>query len=181
LSIQYAVEGALRLEALISGLREFWELSERAEEKRKPVDCNAVLKKVLLNLEASITETNAKITVDPLPSVMASEDTLIELFQNLLANALKYRSKEPPVIHVSASREGAAWVFSVRDNGIGIDSQYARQIFGVFKRLHPPDKYPGTGIGLAICQKIVERYGGRIWLESSSPGQGSEFRFSIPS
>jgi light-regulated signal transduction histidine kinase (bacteriophytochrome) len=112
---------------------------------------------------------------------MASEDTLIELFQNLLANALKYRSKEPPVIHVSASREGSAWVFSVRDNGIGIDSQYARQIFGVFKRLHPPDKYPGTGIGLAICQKIVERYGGRIWLESSSPGQGSEFRFSIPS
>jgi two-component system, chemotaxis family, CheB/CheR fusion protein len=180
LSMRYAVEGALRLEALISGLREFWELSERAEEKRTLVDCNDVLKKVLLNLEASIAETKAKITSDPLPSLMASEATLIQLFQNLLANALKYRSEEPPIVHISAFRKGAEWVFSVRDNGIGIDAQYARQIFGVFKRLHPPNKYPGTGIGLAICQKIVERYGGRIWLESL-PGQGSEFRFAIPS
>lgn len=180
LSVQYAVEGALRLEALIAGLREFWELSEGAEEKRIPIDCNEVLKKVLLNLEASIGETKAKITSEPLPSLMASEATLIQLFQNLIANALKYRSQEPPVVHVSAFQEGNAWVFSVRDNGMGVDPRYARQIFGVFKRLHPPDKYPGTGIGLAICQKIVERYGGRIWVEPQAGG-GSDFRFTIPS
>jgi chemotaxis family two-component system sensor kinase Cph1 len=144
------------------------------------VDSVDVLRQALLNLEASIAENNAVITNDPLPSLMASEATLIQLFQNLLANALKYRSNEPPKIHVSAVREGSEWVFSVRDNGIGIDPRHARQIFGVFKRLHPHDKYSGTGIGLAICQKIVERYGGRIWVESQL-GQGSDFKFAIPS
>jgi light-regulated signal transduction histidine kinase (bacteriophytochrome) len=155
-------------------------LSERDEEQRTSVDCADALRQALLNLEASISESNAAITSDPLPSLMASEATLIQLFQNLLGNALKYRSKEPPKIHVSAVRDGSEWVFSVRDNGIGIDPQHARQIFGVFKRLHPHDKYPGTGIGLAICQKIVERYGGRIWVESQL-GQGSDFKFAIPS
>jgi light-regulated signal transduction histidine kinase (bacteriophytochrome) len=101
------------------------------------------------------------------------------LFQNLLGNALKYRRDEPPRIHVSALRKGAEWIFTVRDNGIGIDPQHRQQIFGVFKRLHSREKYSGTGIGLAICQKIVERYGGRIWVESE-PGKGSEFKFAIP-
>jgi two-component system, chemotaxis family, CheB/CheR fusion protein len=179
-SIKYAVEGALRLEASISGLREFWQLSERAEEQRTLVDSGDVLRQAVLNLEGSVIENNAVITNDPLPSLMASEATLIQLFQNLLANALKYRSEEPPKIHISAVREGSEWIFSVRDNGIGIDPRHARQIFGVFKRLHPHDKYPGTGIGLAICQKIVERYGGRIWVESQL-GQGSDFKFAIPS
>ncbi len=178
-SIDYAVEGALRMEALISDLREFWQLSERAEERRALVDCNGVLKQALRNLEASIVESGAEITSGTLPSLMASEATLIQLFQNLLGNALKYRSKEAPKIHVSAVREGLDWVFSVRDNGIGIDPQHNQQIFGVFKRLHGPGEYSGTGIGLAICQKIVERYGGRIWVESQ-PGQGSEFKFAIP-
>lgn len=180
LSIKYAVNGALRMEALISGLREFWQLSERAEEKHTPVDCNEVLKNTLLNLQPAIAASRAEITNSPLPSLMASEATLTQLFQNLLSNALKYRSAEPPRIHVSAVREGAEWIFSVQDNGLGIDPRYSRQIFGVFKRLHPPDKYPGTGIGLAICQKIVERYGGRIWVESH-PGEGSNFKFAIPS
>jgi len=179
-SIEYAVEGALRLEASISGLREFWQLSERAEEQRTLVDSADVLRQALLNLEAPVADNNAVITNDPLPSVMASEAPLVQLFQNLLANALKYRSKEPPKIHVSAVREGSEWVFSVRDNGIGIDPRHARQIFGVFKRLHSHDQYSGTGIGLAICQKIVERYGGRIWVESQL-GQGSDFKFALPS
>ncbi len=178
-SITYAVEGALRMEALISDLREFWQLSERAAEPRAVVDCNAVLKQALRNLEASIAGSEAVITSGSLPSLMASEATLIQLFQNLLGNAVKYRSTEPPRIHVSAVRHGAEWVFSVKDNGIGIDPQFAQQIFGVFKRLHGPGEYSGTGIGLAICQKIVERYGGRIWVESQL-GQGSEFKFSIP-
>jgi two-component system CheB/CheR fusion protein len=179
-SIKFAVEGALRLEASISGLREFWQLSERGQERRTLVDSADVLRQALLNLEASIAESNAVITNDPLPSVMASEAPLTQLFQNLLANALKYRSTEPPKIHVSAVREGSEWVFSIRDNGIGIDPRHARQIFGVFKRLHSHDEYPGTGIGLAICQKIVERYGGRIWVESQL-GEGSDFKFAIPS
>src|SRR6202030_3733057 len=175
-SIRYAVEGALRLEASISGLREFWQLSERGEERRTLVDCADVLKKASLHLEGSVDESDAVITNDPLPSIVASEATLVQLFQNLLANALKYRSKEPPRIHVSAVREETEWIFSVRDNGIGIDPRHAQQIFGVFKRLHARDKYAGTGIGLAICQKIVERYGGRIWVESQL-GQGSDFKF----
>jgi light-regulated signal transduction histidine kinase (bacteriophytochrome) len=144
------------------------------------VRCNQVLQQALLNLETAIAASNATVTWGPLPSVTASEATLIQLFQNLLANAVKYRSAEPPRIHVSAVKDGAEWVFSVRDNGIGIDPEYFRKIFGVFKRLHAPDKYPGTGIGLAICQKIVERYGGRIWVESH-PGQGSDFKFALPS
>jgi two-component system CheB/CheR fusion protein len=178
-SMKYAVEGALRMEALISGLREFWQLSEHAGEKRTLVDCNDVLRQALLNLETSISENRAVITRGHLPTLMASEAPLIELFQNLLGNALKYRRDEPPKIHVSAVRKGSEWIFSVRDNGIGIDPQHTQQIFGVFKRLHARDKYSGTGIGLAICQKIVERYGGRIWVESE-PGKGSEFKFSLP-
>jgi light-regulated signal transduction histidine kinase (bacteriophytochrome) len=178
-SIKYAVEGALRMGALISGLREFWQLSEHAEESRTLVDCASVLKHAVLNLETLIAKSNAVITSDPLPSLMASEAPLIQLFQNLLGNALKYRANEQPKIHVSAVRKGSEWVFSVRDNGIGIDPQYSLQIFGVFKRLHAPDQYSGTGIGLAICQKIVERYGGRIWVESQL-GQGSEFKFALP-
>jgi light-regulated signal transduction histidine kinase (bacteriophytochrome) len=178
-SMNYAVEGALRMEALISGLREFWQLSEHGEEKRTLVDCNDVLRKALLNLETSIAENRAVITHSHLPTIMASEAPLIELFQNLLGNALKYKRDEPPKIHVSAVRKGSDWIFTVRDNGIGIDPKHTQQIFGVFKRLHARDKYSGTGIGLAICQKIVERYGGRIWVESE-PGKGSEFKFTLP-
>jgi two-component system, chemotaxis family, CheB/CheR fusion protein len=179
-SIKYAVEGALRMEALISGLREFWQLSEHAEERRTMVDCADLLRQAILNLETLIAENNAVITHDPLPCLMASEAPIIQLFQNLLVNALKYRTLEPPSIHISVVRKGSEWIFSVRDNGIGIDPQHAVKIFGVFKRLHAPDKYSGTGIGLAICQKIIERYGGRIWVESRL-GMGSEFKFAIPS
>ncbi len=175
----YAIEGALRMEAMVSGLREFWRVSERAEEQRAPVDLNSVLKNVLLILERSIAESEAVVTSDPLPSLKAAETPLIQLFQNLIGNAIKYRAEAPPRIHVSALKNQSEWIFSIQDNGLGIDPQYATQVFRVFKRLHAPDRYSGTGIGLAICQKIVERYGGRIWVEANS-GQGSVFKFTMP-
>ena len=179
LFINYAVEGAQRLEALISGLREFWQVSERVEEQRTPVDCNEIFQTVLLNLEKSIIESGATVTADPLPTVMASAAPLIQLFQNLISNAIKYRSDKPPQIHVSAVRNVTEWVFSIADNGLGIDPKYAYEVFRVFKRLHSRSRYPGTGIGLAICQKIVERYGGQIWVEPN-PNGGSIFKLTIP-
>lgn len=177
--INYAVEAALRLEALIAGLREFWQLSEKVEAQRSAVDCDDVLRTVLRNLEKPIAETGAQITAEDLPSVMASETPLIQLFQNLIGNALKYRSSEPPRIHVSAARGPSEWTFSIADNGLGIDPKYSTEVFRVFKRLHSRGKFPGTGIGLAICEKIVERYGGRIWVEPNKP-QGSIFKFTMP-
>ena len=120
------------------------------------------------------------VTADPLPLVFAEEAQLGHLFQNLIANALKFRKNdEPPRIHVSARRENAHWLFSVTDNGIGIDTQYSDRIFLMFQRLHKRTVYPGTGIGLAICKKVVERHGGRIWLDSE-PGRGTTFHFTIP-
>ncbi len=136
------------------------------------------MQQVLLNLQASIQQNQAQITWDPLPTVHAHEIRIVQLLQNLVGNGIKYRSAEPPRIHVTAKRRDADWMFSVTDNGIGIEPEYAQQIFGIFKRLHGQN-YPGTGIGLAICQRIVERYGGRIWVESK-PGQGSTFCFTLP-
>ena len=177
--INFAVEGAQRLESLISGLREFWQVSERVDEQRTPVDCDQILKTALLNLEKTIAESEAEVTADALPSVMASEAPMVQLFQNLIGNAIKYHSEEPPRIHVSAAKNLTEWMFSIRDNGLGIDPKYAHEVFRVFKRLHARSKYPGTGIGLAICEKIVERYGGRIWVEPNQP-RGSVFKFTIP-
>ena len=136
------------------------------------------MEKVLLNLQASIEQNGASITWRNLPTVRAHEVRLVQLFQNLVGNAIKYRRAEPPAIHVSAERRDSDWLFSVQDNGIGIKPDYAQQIFGIFKRLHG-NTYPGTGIGLAICQRIVENYGGRIWVESKL-GAGSLFRFTLP-
>ncbi len=133
---------------------------------------------VLLNLDTSIRETGTKITYDPLPCVLSDFLQLSQVFQNLIGNSIKYRSKENPRIHVSAEEQEDEWLFSVQDNGIGIDPQYHEQIFGIFKRLHGRE-YPGTGIGLALCKRIIERQGGRIWVESQA-GQGSTFKFTIP-
>jgi light-regulated signal transduction histidine kinase (bacteriophytochrome) len=138
-----------------------------------------VLKHSLASLAEATRESGAEITADPLPEVFIGETHLQQILQNLISSALKYRDKSPPRIHISATRQAADWCFSVKDNGIGIDPQYREKIFGVFKRLHRDQQYGGTGIGLAICKRVVERYGGRIWVESES-GKGATFCFTIP-
>jgi len=145
----------------------------------QPTDCQAVLNQVLANLKVAIEESGAVITQDHLPMVMADESQMAQLFQNLINNAIKFRGKASPQVHISAEQKEKDWVFSVRDNGIGIDPQYYERIFMLFQSLHSREEYPGTGMGLAICKKIVERHGGRIWVESE-PGKGSTFYFTIP-
>jgi len=145
---------------------------------RASVDCNAVVKAAAWNLQAMIQENGASVECDPLPSISSLELPLVQLFQNLISNAIKYRSAEPPVIRISAQPGDNCWTFFVRDNGIGIDPKYFDYIFGVFRRLHASQK-SGTGIGLAICRAAVERLGGRIWVESA-PGSGSTFFISLP-
>jgi light-regulated signal transduction histidine kinase (bacteriophytochrome) len=160
-------------------MREYWQASERAEEHHAAVDCNEVLEKTLLNLQKTITDSGAVVTHKPLPIIGAEEVALVQLFQNLIGNAIKYRSKKPPQVDISAAKNGKEeWVFSVKDNGIGIDPQHAEKIFGMFNRLNGR-KYPGSGIGLAICRKVVERLGGRIWVESEK-GRGADFKFTLP-
>ncbi len=177
--IAYSVEGALRIEALLKALLGYWEVTERQQDTFASLDCNAVLAKSLLNLQAAIAESGAVITHDPLPTVVAEEVLLTQLFQNLISNSIKYRSEEAPRIHVSAERDLHGWELTVRDNGIGIDPRDSSRVFGMFKRLHGSE-IPGTGIGLALCKKLVERQGGRIWIESET-GRGAKFHFTIPS
>jgi two-component system CheB/CheR fusion protein len=176
--ISYSVEGALRIEALLKALLAYWEVTGREEDGLASIDCGAVLAKALLNLQAAIAESGAIVTSDALPTVVAEEVMLTQLFQNLISNSIKYRGEESPRIHVSAERDGEGWLFAVRDNGIGIDPQDAGRVFGMFRRLHG-NEISGTGIGLALCKKIVERKGGRIWVESEA-GRGATFKFTIP-
>ncbi len=176
--ISYVVGGARRMEMLLKDLLAYSQTGSSSEGPAQPTDFVSVLRKVLLNLQASVEENGAVITWDRLPVVHAHEIRLVQLLQNLVGNAIKYRSTESPRIHVSAEQREQDWVFSVQDNGIGIEPEYAQQIFGIFKRLHG-QTYPGTGIGLAICQRIVERYGGRIWVDSRA-GEGACFCFIIP-
>jgi two-component system CheB/CheR fusion protein len=176
--LSYSVDGALRIEALLKALLAYWEVGEREQGNFAAVDCGAVLAKTLLNLQLAIAQSGATVTSDPLPTAIAEEVTLMQLFQNLISNSIKYRSQEAPRIHISAEKAGEEWLFAVRDNGIGIDPQDAERVFGMFKRLHGSE-IPGTGIGLAICKKMVERQGGRIWVESEA-GKGAVFKFTIP-
>jgi PAS domain S-box-containing protein len=176
--ISYSVEGALRIEALLKALLAYWEVSEREPRRLASIDCGVVLTSALLNLQAAIAETGATVTSDPLPTVIADEVMLMQLFQNLISNSIKYRSEETPRIHVSAERDAEGWLFTVRDNGVGIDAEDAERVFGMFKRLHGSE-IPGTGMGLALCKKVVERQGGRIWVESET-GRGATFKFTIP-
>ncbi len=176
--IHFAVDGAERMQRLINDLLAYSRVGTRGQEF-KAVSCGEVLEQVLSNLKVRIQETGAVVTRDELPTVTADPVQLQQVFQNLISNAIKFRRKSPPRVHLSAVQKGREWIFSVQDHGIGIDSQYKERIFVIFQRLHTVGKYPGTGIGLAICKKIVERHGGRIWLESQ-PGQGTTFYFSIP-
>lgn len=176
--IDYAVNGARRMQAMINGLLEYSRLS-RTPPSSTVTDVNEVCRRAIENLKGSIEECGAIITRDELPRIRAGPTELERLFQNLIGNAIKFRGSQAPRIHVSVEREYDSWRFSVRDNGIGIRVEDRERIFGMFRRLNSGDAYPGNGIGLAIAKRIVERHGGRIWLDTA-PGQGSTFQFTLP-
>lgn len=176
--LQFVISGAQRMQQLINDLLNFSRVATRAVPFT-PVDFNIIMDNALRNLIKRVEKTNAVITCDHLPSIQADESQFIQVFQNLLSNAMKFRRKEPPRIHVSAAQLQEFWQFSVSDNGMGIDRDYFDKIFILFQRLNSLKKYHGTGIGLAICKKIVERHGGRIWVDSET-GKGSTFFFTIP-
>ncbi|MGI8745973.1 MAG: PAS domain S-box protein [Bryobacteraceae bacterium] len=176
--IGFVVEGAQRMSALIADLLAYSRVTNAGPSALSFVDVEAVVASVTMSLTTAAKETGAEIRHDPLPTVCGDEYQLIVLFQNLIANAIKYRGADAPQIRISAERSGQDWLFSVHDNGIGIETEYRERIFGLFKRLHGRD-VPGTGLGLAICKKVVERHGGRIWVESQ-PRAGSTFRFTLP-
>jgi PAS domain S-box-containing protein len=175
--IAFAVDGANRMQLLITDLLAYSRVGTRGK-RFEPTDFAATLGAALINLKAAIGESGAEVTHDPLPTLRADKSQITQLFQNLIANAVKFHGGEPPRIHVSAVQQGQEWLFSIRDNGIGIEPQYADGIFAIFHRLHTREEFPGTGIGLAICKKTVERHGGRIWVESEL-GKGSTFHFTI--
>jgi signal transduction histidine kinase len=177
--IGFAVDGAKRMQLLINDLLSYSRVGKKGQPLQ-PAGCEQALQMAMRNLEVAIRESGVQITHDPLPTVMGDATQLEQLFQNLLGNAMKFRRDEPPKIHVGAEQKDGCWCLSVRDNGIGIEAQYFDRIFVVFQRLHSRSVYPGTGIGLAICKKIVERHGGAIWVESEF-GKGSTFCFTIPS
>jgi len=177
LFIHYAVDGAVRMQQLINDLLAFSRIGTKGKSM-EPVDAGAVLREAIQNLKMNIEETKTTITNDKLPEVRADASQLVQLFQNLIGNAIKFRGEVSPHIHMDAKDEGIEWLFSVRDNGIGIDPQFADKVFVIFQRLHTREEYPGSGIGLAICKKIVERHGGRIWFESE-PDKGATFYFTI--
>jgi PAS domain S-box-containing protein len=177
--MNFIVDGATRMKQLIEDLLAYSRVGTRGKELM-PVPAQVALDKALLNLRATIESSGAAITHDSLPEVTADDTQLVQLLQNLIGNAIKFRKKdEPPRIHVGVQDSGGEWRFCVADEGIGIETQYFERIFMVFHRLHTRDEYPGTGIGLAICKKVIDRHGGRIWLESA-PGKGSKFYFTLP-
>lgn len=177
--LDYLIGGAHRMRDLVTDLLAY----SRIKGKEAPfvqVDCAAMAADVLTDLHRTIAEAGAQVEVGPLPTVSGDPAQLSQVFLNLIGNALKFRAPSRVArIRVTAEREGAEWVFCVADNGIGIASEYYQRVFEIFQRLHGPDRYPGTGIGLAICRQVVERHGGRIWVQSE-PGQGSRFAFTLP-
>jgi PAS domain S-box-containing protein len=175
---QFVCDGAARMSSLVQGLLDYARVGSN-QKRHEPASCQMALDEASANLRASIDESHARITHDDLPTVMAEPTQLEQLFQNLIGNAIKFhRDGVPPQVHVGCRRDGQEWVLSVRDNGIGIAPEYREQVFMIFQRLHGRGKYPGTGIGLAICKKIVERHGGKMWVESK-PGEGSTFCLTL--
>jgi PAS domain S-box-containing protein len=176
--ISFAVDGAARMRELINALLAYSRV-ERSEAPFEEMPAQVALDTALANLALKIEDSGATITRDPLPSLKADAVQMAQLFQNLISNALKFHGSQPPRVHIGVAREGDEWRFSVRDHGIGIAPEHLQRIFVIFQRLHQRDEYPGSGIGLAICKKVVERHGGRIWVEST-PGEGATFYFTIP-
>jgi len=176
--IDHIVSGGTRMRALVQDLLAFSRVGTQGRPLQ-PTDAGAVVREVLTLFEDTIASSGASVTVEPLPVVLADVTQLPQLFQNLIGNALKFRSDEPPRVRVVAERQGRWWRFSVEDNGLGISEHDREKVFEMFKRLHSREKYPGTGIGLAICKKIVERHGGRIWI-AAAPKRGTVFRFTLP-
>lgn len=176
--IGFAVDGARRMQLLINDLLDFSRVG-RVGGEQEEMDSGDALAAALRNLDARLTDTGATVTHDDLPRVLGNRTMLTQLFQNLVGNALKFRSEEPPRVHIGVRRDGDMWEFSCADNGIGVEPKYADRIFLIFQRLHSRDVYPGTGIGLALCRKIVEYHGGRIWLDTGGDA-GATFRWTLP-
>jgi two-component system, chemotaxis family, sensor kinase Cph1 len=176
--IGYAVDGARRMQRLIDDLLSYSRVTTQGRGFQ-PTDAGAALEQALHNLRLAIEDSGAMVTRDPLPTLPADEGQLVQVFQNLVGNAIKFHGEQPARVHVWAVRQDGEWRFAVRDNGVGLEPQYAERIFVIFQRLHGWAQYPGTGIGLAICKKIVERHGGRIWVESEL-GRGATFYFTLP-
>ncbi|MEA3281225.1 MAG: ATP-binding protein, partial [Euryarchaeota archaeon] len=176
--IGFAVDGANRMQTLIGDLLAFSRVGTRGKPF-KPTDCETLLGQTLADLKVSIDDNGTVITHNALPTVMADGSQLAQVFQNLIGNAVKFKGDAPPRVHVAAEQKSDEWVFSVADNGIGISTEFFERIFVIFQRLHGREEYEGTGIGLSVCKKIVERHGGRMWVESE-PGSGSTFYFTIP-
>jgi len=175
--ISYAVNGAKRMQTLLHDLLEYSRVGTRGKPF-SPVNCEHVVEQAMANLKIAIKECSASVSYDTLPTVIGDEGQLVRLFQNLIGNALKFRQDEAPQVQITAQRRNNIVTFSIKDNGIGIDPQHSQSIFEIFRRLHTREEYPGTGMGLAICKKIVERHGGHISVQSQ-PGQGSTFYFSV--
>lgn len=175
--IDYAVDGSRRMSALITALLELAQVNSRTVQ-HAPVDTTAAYRSAIDNLSTAIEDSDASVSCVDLPVVFGDEAQLTQLFQNLIGNAIKFRGPEPPHVSVEAEQRDGQWRFAVRDNGIGIDPSQHQRVFQIFQRLHSRDKYPGTGIGLSLCQRIVERHGGRIWIEST-PGSGTTFYFTL--
>ena len=177
--IEFAVDGARRMQDLINDLLAFSRVG-RIETPRGDVDCGELVARVRADLATAIEESGATIEAEPLPTVLGDKGLLRLVFQNLIGNAIKFRGDASPVVRVSAERDDGFWRFRCEDNGIGIDGEYADRIFVIFQRLHPRSSYEGTGIGLAMCRKIVEYHGGRMWLDTETARQGSAFCFTLP-
>jgi len=177
--IHFAVDGAQRMRQIILDLLEFSRVG-KLEEKEEHIDLNSVVKEVILLCQKQVKDTNATINYSNLPSLRLYKTPVRQVFQNLISNALKYHKQDQPlVINISAEETSMHWQFAISDNGIGIEEEYFNKIFVLFQRLHNKDEYSGTGIGLAVCKKIIENLGGKIWVESEE-GQGSTFYFTIP-
>lgn len=177
--IAFAIDGATRMQGLINDLLTY----SRVNTRTKPLeetDCRVVLDQVVANLQTAIQESGALVTRGELPVIHADRTHLVMLFQNLIGNAIKFHSNQPPQVNVGCRRQEKNWLFWIEDNGIGIDPKHSERVFAIFQRLHPREKYPGTGIGLAICKRIVERHGGQIWVEPR-PQEGSIFYFTLGS